>query len=186
MYRWYENLRLCYAYLHDVSGSSFPTARDNESYPNFDGWPEWFSRGWTLQELIVPSNVQFLNKNWQNIGDKRTLAPILRNIIRVPEHVLIDELRGNRPYVAQTMSWAANRKTTRVEDKAYLLIGLLDVNMPMLQEKGRKHFTVFSWKSSAHRTTKPFLRGIPAQKKSNLAVFLRMTRATFAIVLKWS
>ena len=162
MYRWYENLRLCYAYLHDVSGSSFPTARDNESYPNFDGWPEWFSRGWTLQELIVPSNVQFLNKNWQNIGDKRTLAPILRNIIRVPEHVLIDELRGNRPYVAQTMSWAANRKTTRVEDKAYSLMGLLDVNMPMLHGEGKKAFhrlqleiirasndqTIFAWHPS--------------------------------------
>ena len=77
MYRWYENAGACYAYLHDVPGSSFPTARDKERCPNFNGWPEWFSRGWTLQELTAPSNVQFFNNDWQSIGDKTTLAPTL-------------------------------------------------------------------------------------------------------------
>ena len=78
MYRWYENAEVCYAYLHDVPGSSFPIAKDRKRYRKFGGWPEWFSRGWTLQELIAPNNVQFLNKNWQTIGDKRALAHILR------------------------------------------------------------------------------------------------------------
>jgi len=49
---------------------------------------EWFSRGWTLQELIAPSNVQFLNKNWKSIGGKRTLAPALVDITGIPEHIL--------------------------------------------------------------------------------------------------
>ncbi|KIM54616.1 hypothetical protein SCLCIDRAFT_57700, partial [Scleroderma citrinum Foug A] len=140
MYRWYKNAKVCYAYLHDMSDPLFPTARSEERYPDFLGWPEWFSRGWTLQELIAPSNVQFFNKNWQTIGDKRTLAPTLRNITGVPEHILIHGLEGNRPCVAQMMSWAAYRKTTRVEDRVYSLMGLLDVNMPMLYGEGKKAF----------------------------------------------
>ncbi|KIM65064.1 hypothetical protein SCLCIDRAFT_586486 [Scleroderma citrinum Foug A] len=140
MYRWYENAVVCYAYLHDVPDPCFPTANDKERYPDFNGWPEWFSRGWTLQELIAPGNVQFLNRNWQGIGDKTMLAPTLRNITGVPEHVLIHGLCGNRPCVAQIMSWAARRTTTRVEDRAYSLMGLLDVNMPMLYGEGKKAF----------------------------------------------
>ena len=118
----------------------FPTVNDKERYPRFQGWPEWFSRGWTLQELIAPKNVQFLNENWQRIGDKRALAPTLRKITGVPEHILIHGLYGNRPCVAQIMSWAARRTTTRVEDRAYSLMGLLDVNMPMLYGEGKKAF----------------------------------------------
>ena len=140
MYRWYENAKVCYAYLHDVPDPRFPTAKDIWKCPDFCGWPEWFSRGWTLQELIAPSNVQFLNKNWQSIGDKRTLAPTLRKITGIPEHILIHGLCGNRPCVAQIVSWAARRRTTRVEDRAYSLMGLLDVNMPMLYGEGKKAF----------------------------------------------
>ena len=138
MYRWYENAQVCYAYLHDVLDSSFPVACDDEKYAN--GWPEWFSRGWTLQEMIAPSNVQFFNKSWGAIGDKRTLAHTLKIITGVPEHILTDGLYGDRPCVAQIMSWAANRTTTRVEDRAYSLMGLLDVNMPMLYGEGKKAF----------------------------------------------
>jgi len=140
MYRWYENAKVCYAYLHDVSGSSFPTASDWERYPDFHGWPEWFSRGWTLQELIAPSKVQFFNKDWRSLGCKKMLAPILEAITGIPGHILIHGLHGNRPCVAQIMSWAANRTTTRVEDRAYSLMGLLDVNMPMLYGEGKKAF----------------------------------------------
>ena len=87
MYRWYENAKVCYAYLHDVSDPWLPTANDDERYADFSGWPEWFSRGWTLQELIAPSNVQFFNKDWQSIGDKRMLVPTLVGITEVPEHI---------------------------------------------------------------------------------------------------
>ena len=73
MYRWYANAKACYAYLHDVNNITFPTKKDNEKYPRSNGWPEWFSRGWTLQEMIAPSDVQFFNENWQLIGNKKTL-----------------------------------------------------------------------------------------------------------------
>ena len=140
MYRWYENSSICYAYLHDVHGSSFPTARNNERYPKSKGWPEWFSRGWTLQEMIAPMDLQFFNKDWHPIGDKGILAPTLQTITRVPQNILKGGLSSNRPCVAQIMSWAANRTTTRVEDRAYSLMGLLDVNMPMLYGEGKKAF----------------------------------------------
>ncbi|KAL4074695.1 heterokaryon incompatibility protein-domain-containing protein [Scleroderma yunnanense] len=140
MYRWYENSRVCYAYLHDVPGSSFPTEHDVTTYPNSNGCPEWFSRGWTLQEMIASSNVQFFNKDWQHIGSKMSLAPTLSDITGVPQHILMHGLSSNRPCVAQIISWAANRTTTRVEDRAYSLLGLLDVNMPMLYGEGKKAF----------------------------------------------
>jgi len=138
MYRWYENAQVCYAYLHDVLDSFFPDEFDDYTYAN--GWPEWFSRGWTLQEMIAPSNIQFFNKEWEAIGDKRTLARTLQKITAVPEHILMDGLYGDRPCIAQIMSWAANRTTTRVEDRAYSLMGLLGVNMPMLYGEGKKAF----------------------------------------------
>ena len=125
MYRWYENSRICYAYLHDLTGSSFPIAGDYERYYKSKGWPEWFSRGWTLQEMIAPRDVQFFNRYWHPIGDKRTLSPILEVITRVPQHILKEGLSSNRPCVAQIMSWAAYRTTTPVEGRAYSLIGLL-------------------------------------------------------------
>ncbi|KIM56619.1 hypothetical protein SCLCIDRAFT_58021, partial [Scleroderma citrinum Foug A] len=140
MYRWYENSRICYAYLQDVHSSSLPTVCNNEKYPKSRGWLEWFSHGWTLQEMIVPRDVQFFNMDWHPIGDKRTLPPILEAITRVPQHILMEGLSSNRPCVAQIMSWAAYRTTTRVEDKAYSLMSLLDMNMPMLYGEGKKAF----------------------------------------------
>ena len=137
MYRWYQNSAVCYAHLHDVDGS-FPT--NPSEYWQFNGWPEWFSRGWTLQEMIAPDHLRFYNKNWKHIGDKKMLAHTLAGITGVPARVLADGLASNRPCVAQIMSWAANRTTSRVEDRAYSLLGLLDVNMPMLYGEGKKSF----------------------------------------------
>ena len=140
MYRWYANANICYAYLHDFDGSSFPNQSDYQKYGESNGWPEWFSRGWTLQEMIAPRNLQFFNKHWRPIGDKKGFAWRLQQITRVPCGILADGLEGNRPCVAQIISWADCRTTTRVEDRAYSLMGLLDVNMPMLYGEGKKAF----------------------------------------------
>jgi len=138
LYRWYSNSGVCYVYLQDVR-SSFPRCASKEMYPNSRGWPEWFSRGWTLQEMIAPRDVQFFNKGWESIGNKKMLAHTLSRITGVPPHILADGLSAsNRPSVAQIMSWATNRTTTRVEDRAYSLLGLLDINMPTLYGEGRK------------------------------------------------
>lgn len=138
MFRWYENSKRCYAYLHDTS--VFPTTRDCVSFRGSNGWPEWFSRGWTLQELIAPKDIQFFNRDWKLIGDKGSLASKLQEITRVPVSVLKSGLSSQRLSVAQIVSWAADRRTTRIEDRAYSLMGLLDVNMPMLYGEGKKAF----------------------------------------------
>ncbi|KIN93770.1 hypothetical protein M404DRAFT_1008745 [Pisolithus tinctorius Marx 270] len=106
------------------------------------GWqkPEWFRRGWTLQELIAPRELEFFNKDWAPIGNKRRLAAVLEAITRIPFEVLRDGLAAKRLSVAQIMSWAADRKTERVEDRAYSLMGLFGVNMPMLYGEGEKAF----------------------------------------------
>ncbi|KAI6151513.1 heterokaryon incompatibility protein-domain-containing protein [Pisolithus tinctorius] len=140
MYRWYENSKKCYAYLHDVERRTFPTKQDNRRYNNSTGWPEWFSRGWTLQELIAPTDVQFFNKEWAPLGSKHKHASTLHKITRIPESVLKGTLSPGQVCVAQIMSWAAVRQTTRVEDRAYSLLGLFGVNMPMLYGEGNKAF----------------------------------------------
>ena len=141
MYQWYGNAQICYVYLHDVHGSSFPTKRDDEVYYNSNGWPEWFAHGWTLQEMIAPQDVHFFNADWKFIGDKKNT---LTWITGVPKSILRNGLSGTHPCVAQIMSWAASQTMTWVKDRAYSLMGLLDMNMPMLYGEGRRHFIVFT------------------------------------------
>ncbi|KAI6019383.1 hypothetical protein PISMIDRAFT_616401 [Pisolithus microcarpus 441] len=140
MYRWYKNARVCYAYLNDVGESTFPTKKDDNKFAESNGWPEWFGRGWTLQELIAPQEVKFFNKDWVHIGNKQRLASTLEDITGIPRGVLTSGLAGKGLSVAEIMSWAANRETTRVEDRAYSLMGLFGVNMPMLYGEGKKAF----------------------------------------------
>ncbi|KIK15642.1 hypothetical protein PISMIDRAFT_114778, partial [Pisolithus microcarpus 441] len=146
MYRWYCNADICYVYLNDVDGSALPTEQDFIRFGRSNGWPEWFSRGWTLQELIAPTELEFFNKNWVSIGTKQNLAFTLQDITRIPRGGLkggktLNSINSRmRPSVAQIMSWAADRKTTRVEDRAYSLMGLFGVNMPMVYGEGPKAF----------------------------------------------
>ncbi|KAI5988502.1 heterokaryon incompatibility protein-domain-containing protein, partial [Pisolithus marmoratus] len=140
MYRWYQNAQVCYAYLSDVDELAVPAERDYRKFGQSSGWPEWFMRGWTLQELIAPKQVEFFNQDWAHIGSKRHLAPTLEVITGIPREVLRDGLVAKRLSVAQIMSWAARRKTTRVEDRAYSLMGLFGVNMPMVYGEGKKTF----------------------------------------------
>ncbi|KAI6146994.1 heterokaryon incompatibility protein-domain-containing protein [Pisolithus thermaeus] len=118
MYRWYQNAQMCYAYLNDVDESIFPTEQDDSKFDQSNGWPEWFVRGWTLQELIAPKQVTFFNKDWLPIGNKQRLASKLQKITGISHEVLTSGLAGKCLSIAQIMSWAADRKTTRVEDRA--------------------------------------------------------------------
>ncbi|KAI6018861.1 hypothetical protein EDC04DRAFT_440742 [Pisolithus marmoratus] len=140
MYRWYRKSQKCYAYLDDVEDSILPTQQDFGKFDKANGWPAWFSRGWTLQELIAPKQVKFFTKDWVPIGDRESLATTLEKITRIPLNVLKEGQIPRRLCVAEIMSWAADRKTTRVEDGAYSLLGLFDVNMPILYGEGEKAF----------------------------------------------
>ncbi|KAI6002255.1 heterokaryon incompatibility protein-domain-containing protein [Pisolithus orientalis] len=141
MYQWYRNSQKCYVYFHDVEESVFPTNQDFRRFGGSNGWPEWFSRSWTLQELIAPKKVEFFNKRWESIGTKQERISTLEDITQIPWDVLMwGPSHLGRRNVAQVMSWAADRKTMRVEDRAYSLLGLFGVNMPILYGEGSKAF----------------------------------------------
>jgi hypothetical protein len=134
MYRWYQNARVCYVYLADV-----PNGGDIGSGDLTFEKSRWFTRGWTLQELIAPSDVRFYSQSWDPIGTKYTLSSEISEITSID----IGVLKGEDPQLmsmAIKMFWASNRKTTRPEDTAYCLMGLFDVNMPLMYGEGKKAF----------------------------------------------
>jgi len=133
MFKWYQTSAQCYAYLSDVEEV---TCEGKRSHPSFND-SVWFTRGWTLQELLAPREMLFLDTNWNEIGTRASLNEEITTATGIP----------NRAYaslesytVAQRMSWASNRKTTRVEDIAYSLLGIFDVNMPLLYGEGHRAF----------------------------------------------
>ncbi|KAK7462397.1 hypothetical protein VKT23_007996 [Stygiomarasmius scandens] len=135
MYQYYENARVCYAYLCDASSGEDP--RDVGS-----GFRKsrWFERGWTLQELLAPRYVVLLDKNWKEIGTRWSLRDAVSAITSIP--VKVFEQGNIKEYsIAQRMSWVSCRKTTRPEDMAYCLMGLFGVNItPIYGEGGPKAF----------------------------------------------
>jgi len=123
----------------------------------------WFTRGWTLQELIAPRRLGFYNQSWGFEGEKETLKSEISEITRISEVVLSNASLLPTIAVAQRMSWAANRETTRSEDTAYCLLGIFGVQMPMLYGEGSRAFlrlqeeiikevndlSLFAWKAIA-------------------------------------
>ncbi|EHK49557.1 hypothetical protein TRIATDRAFT_178920, partial [Trichoderma atroviride IMI 206040] len=132
MYQWYWDSDVCYAYLSDVS----PT--DLESFQR----SQWFTRGWTLQELLAPRALIFVDQNWQKFGTAYDLEKLIETAssIKVQRHVHLGRKRSEVFQVGQCMAWAATRSTTRIEDRAYSLLGLFDVNLPMMYGEGGRSF----------------------------------------------
>lgn len=100
----------------------------------------WFTRGWTLQELIAPENVIFFSDNWKRLGERRTLAHLIAVRTGIDEAILVGEKTVESASIAKRMSWASKRETTRPEDLAYSLMGIFSVNMPMLYGEGKRAF----------------------------------------------
>lgn len=136
MFRWYQGADECYAYLGDVRS---PQLQDPRAQEEFSA-SVWFTRGWTLQELIAPRKVLFFNRSWQYLGSKRKLRLLLSMITSIDPDILMGKTSLSGCPVAQRMAWAAKRKTTRVEDRAYSLLGIFNVHMPMLYGEGERAF----------------------------------------------
>ncbi|KAK0643985.1 heterokaryon incompatibility protein-domain-containing protein [Cercophora newfieldiana] len=134
MFRWYNEAAVCYAYLSDLPPSSFVLSRDTLKKCR------WFSRGWTLQELIAPRRVHFYDANWTLRGTKDSLRHVISDATKIDTSILADPARMYSVPVARKMSWAAGRQTTRVEDLAYCLLGIFDINFPLLYGEGTKAF----------------------------------------------
>ncbi|KAJ9148813.1 hypothetical protein NKR19_g5863 [Coniochaeta hoffmannii] len=155
MYRWYKRSDLCVALLTDVAG--VVADPDGEF-----GKSRWFTRGGTLQELLAPDEVVFYNKRGKFIGYRSRIAGSIEAITPIRKEYLLDPANRSRlrkAAVAQRMSWAAKRRTTRIEDKAYCLLGIFDVSMPLLYGEGSKSFAASSRRSSRPLTIKPSFPG---------------------------
>ncbi|KAI0367947.1 HET-domain-containing protein [Pilatotrama ljubarskyi] len=135
MFEWYRIASVCYAYLSDVEDDDDWLASDSQFASS-----RWHTRGWTLQELIAPDVVVFLTQRWNAFGTKTTLAETLEAITAVDREVLTGEAALHSVSVARRMSWASKRKTTRIEDEAYALMGIFGVSLPTIYGEGRRAF----------------------------------------------
>lgn len=153
MYQWYKGAELCIAFLADVEGTRDAPDSDFER-------SRWFVRGWTLQELLAPRLLLFYNNRWEYITGRYEARQTIKKVTGIDERYLILwGIHSARASVAEKMSWAAQRQTTRLEDEAYCLMGIFGINMPLLYGEGKKAFvrlqeeiikrdgdqTIFAW-----------------------------------------
>ncbi|KAH8883686.1 hypothetical protein GQ53DRAFT_786674 [Thozetella sp. PMI_491] len=132
MFRWYRDAARCYVYLIDV-----PRGTHGSDWQADFSNSVWFTRGWTLQELIAPASVEFFSRDGERLGDKSSLERQIQSATNIP----LDALRGyplSNFSVPERMSWIRSRETTRDEDKAYSLLGIFDIHMPLLYGEGRE------------------------------------------------
>ncbi|PMD47006.1 HET-domain-containing protein [Hyaloscypha variabilis F] len=171
MFSWYKNAVVCFAFLSDFTSGGQRIVLDDLRKCR------WFKRGWTLQELIAPKNLLFLDEEWNPIGTKEDLAQDIENITGIDHWVLNGYVLLRAIPLAKRMSWVAGRQTTRIEDHAYCLMGIFDVNMPMIYGEGSKAFirlqeeilknttdlSLFAWEARANTGFRGILAESPAE-----------------------
>lgn len=135
MFRWYKKAAVCYAYLDDVPYDVDPTQVGSVFWN-----ARWFTRGFTLQELLAPARVVFFSDNWTELCTKRQIHVTMSRVLGIPSDVLTGA-DFRQLSIAKRMSWAARRQTSRTEDIAYCLLGIFDIHMPLLYGEGKRAFT---------------------------------------------
>ena len=138
MFRWYQNAAKCYVYLSDVSTAKRKRSASQSEFAWESAFrtSRWFTRGWTLQELLAPSSVEFFSQEGNRLGDKKSLERQIHEITGIA----VSAIHGaslSQFSVEERLLWAENRQTTREEDKAYSLLGIFDVYMPLIYGEGR-------------------------------------------------
>ena len=208
MYRWYSKSQFCYVLLHDVTASY-----DREKTRSEFIRSEWFDRGWTLQELLAPWRVIFLDKDGVELGNKITLIEEISKTTGIAKQYLESwQASQNQVTIAEKMMWARKRKTSRIEDKAYCLLGLFNINMPLLYGEGNKAFrrlqleilkssddeSIFAWDFVDNEgTAVPFTSGrstgvlaveplsfVPLPQGTEFQLVIRTYRAPYSVTNK--
>ena len=137
MFRWYQKATKCYAYLSDVSTKKRKASSTLGEYT----WElsfrssRWFTRGWTLQELLAPSTVEFFSKDWERLGDRVSLKSLIHKITSIPYKVL-EGAPLLQFSVDERFRWRLNRYTKVKEDAAYSMSGIFDVDMAPVYGEG--------------------------------------------------
>lgn len=174
MFTWYSRAKVCYVYLADVAAGPAWETEFRRS--------RWFTRAWTLQELIAPPDVQFYDQSWKFLGHLCHLVHLVSSITTMDVRLLRHKREPATYSIGQRMSWAAKREATRPEDIAYSLLGIFDVNMTMLYGEGTKAFerlqseiirvstdhSIFAWEC-AHRRDDSGPRGVLATSPADFA-----------------
>jgi hypothetical protein len=190
MFRWYQKATKCYVYLSDVRTDSENETGSSLQYsePAFRQ-SRWFTRGWTLQELLAPVDVEFFDCEEQLLGNKNELRGVISDITNISPDVLAGQ-DLKRCSVAQRMSWAANRSTTRPEDVAYSLMGIFDIDMPLLYGEGQEKafyrlqeeimkrsddHSIFAWELPRRYAVHGLLAPSPAAFKNSQHIIYRTT-----------
>jgi hypothetical protein len=164
MFTYYERSEVCYVYLEDVWTEFSISSTFSDNHQSSFSQSAWFTRGWTLQELIAPHRVEFFDRSWNFLGLKtdERLCSMIERVTGIDSVVLTLPATTQLISISKRMSWAARRKTTRVEDMAYSLMGIFGVYMPPLYGEGNHAFirlqeqimrtsndhTIFAWTSS--------------------------------------
>jgi len=136
MFRWYQKAARCYVYLSDVS------IRGEQGRQFSPGWEpgfrksRWFTRGWTLQELIAPTLVDFFSSEGERLGTKLSLESMICDITGIARNALKGVALSNIS-IEERMSWAEHRDTSLEEDEVYSLLGIFDVSMPLIYGEGK-------------------------------------------------
>ena len=137
MFRWYQNATKCYVYLSDVSARK---RKLDDMLTQFTWEPafrssRWFTRGWTLQELLAPSIVEFFSQEWERLGDKISLKSLVNKVTGIPYRAL-DGAPLSQFSVDERLRWKGDRQTKREEDAWYSLSGIFDVEIAPAYSEG--------------------------------------------------
>ncbi|EXF77106.1 hypothetical protein CFIO01_01753 [Colletotrichum fioriniae PJ7] len=204
MFNWYEQASVCYVYLSDLNYSIYQQPGVSAPLELALRECRWYTRGWTLQELIAPDNVDFYDKSWHLVGSKldESLGPALANVTGISLDILNKTVPLESSSVAERMHWASSRVTTRKEDLAYSLMGIFGVNMPLLYGEGMKAFarlqeailqdtgdhSIFAWHSNYETSTQEaafdqhILSGLLAPSPVEFSQFQKLSGNQYARV----
>jgi hypothetical protein len=139
MFAWYRGATKCYVYLPDVQTDERHVDATGEQ-PHLKLWEpdfrrsRWFTRGWTLQELLAPRSVEFFSADWIRLGDRESLERCIQDITGIPRRALRGDALNFS--TAERLAWTENRNTKRREDKSYSLLGIFSVFMPLIYGEG--------------------------------------------------
>jgi len=138
MFRWYRGAVKCYVYLSDVSTSASDPKICQSAWEADFRKSRWFTRGWTLQELLAPASVVFYSSQHKELGDKKSLAHVIHDVTGIPIPAL-DGHALDTFSATERMTWAAKRQTTKDEDGAYCLLGIFSIFMPLIYGEGKEN-----------------------------------------------
>lgn len=140
MFRWYRDAAECYVFLSDVPRADIDTIDHSQQLPWESAFrtSRWFTRGWTLQELIAPKTVNFYSRDHILLGDKASLQQQICEITGIA----IEALRGDSLQyfsIQERFRWVEKRQTTKEEDLAYCLLGIFNFFLPLIYGEGQMH-----------------------------------------------